>query len=147
MQRYAATNEVIVAIAIETQSTGSAALIRSVNVRVVAATIVGIARRKENRAAATRENPKHRAQVMVMPEREVPGINASTCATPISIAYDAVRLESCLVRWPKRSANNSSNPKRRVDVPMSITDRKWVATKLLHNQPTITIGMVAITKQ
>ena len=48
--------------------------------------MVGMARRKENSAAALRSTPKSRAKMMVAPERLVPGIMASTWPKPISRA-------------------------------------------------------------
>lgn len=39
-------------------------------------TIAGTDKRKEYRAAAVREKPNNAAAVIVMPEREVPGIKA-----------------------------------------------------------------------
>ena len=45
--------------------------------------MVGIARKKENSAAMKREAPIRVAPIIVAPEREVPGIKASTWKIPI----------------------------------------------------------------
>ena len=49
-------------------------------------TMVGIARKKVNSAAAERETNKSSAPIIVMPEREVPGIMASSWKQPIKKA-------------------------------------------------------------
>ena len=48
--------------------------------------IVGIANKKEKRAATSRLNPNANPMVKVIPEREVPGTNASICAQPMDNA-------------------------------------------------------------
>ena len=48
--------------------------------------IIGIDIKKEKRAAAFRVNPSIKPAVIVMPEREVPGISANACAKPKIIA-------------------------------------------------------------
>jgi hypothetical protein len=40
-----------------------------------------MARKKENSVAARRDSPKNRPPMIVAPEREVPGISASACAS------------------------------------------------------------------
>lgn len=47
-----------------------------INFKVVAPSIVGIAKKKENSVAATLLNPKNIAPIIVAAEREVPGIIA-----------------------------------------------------------------------
>ena len=49
----------------------------------LAPNMVGIARKKENSAAMKREAPIRVAPIIVAPEREVPGIKASTWKIPI----------------------------------------------------------------
>ena len=58
-------------------------VMRFIICKVAAARIVGIDISMEKRAAPVREKPKPLAAVIVMPERLVPGIRASTCARPI----------------------------------------------------------------
>ena len=48
--------------------------------------MVGIAMKKENSAAAARDSPSSMAPRIVEPEREVPGISASTWKQPMSRA-------------------------------------------------------------
>src|SRR5215216_5476164 len=52
----------------------------------VAASMTGIAKKKDNSVAATRVNPRAYPPIMVAPEREVPGTRDSTCARPIPSA-------------------------------------------------------------
>ena len=47
--------------------------------------MAGIESKKEKRAALSRDNPNSKPIVMVIPERDVPGINATACARPINI--------------------------------------------------------------
>ena len=48
--------------------------------------IIGVANKKEKRAASFPDNPKNNAAAMVMPERDTPGIIAMACAIPIKMA-------------------------------------------------------------
>ena len=48
--------------------------------------IAGIESRKENSAAKAGRIPSNKAVEMVAPEREIPGITANPCATPINKA-------------------------------------------------------------
>ena len=50
-------------------------------------TMVGIARKKVNSAAAVREMQRSNAPKIVMPEREVPGIHARIWKQPIKKAF------------------------------------------------------------
>ena len=61
----------------------------------LAPNITGIPRKNENSAAAGREQPISIAPRIVAPEREVPGIIASTWKQPISAA---VWNEICVTR-------------------------------------------------
>ena len=54
--------------------------------RIPAPKIMGMDKRKENFAALDRLNPKKRAMVMVIPEREVPGMRATACMVPMALA-------------------------------------------------------------
>ena len=60
----------------------------------------GIASRNEKRAAPERDRPSARPAVIVMPEREVPGMSASACAQPIRSACGQLRLNSSFVPEP-----------------------------------------------
>jgi len=76
-----------------------------------AAPIAGIPSRNENRAAASRVNPRNIAAVMVVPERDDPGINATACARPINwLSHHPI----CLISRRKdavRSANHRRMPR------------------------------------
>ena len=48
--------------------------------------MTGIPKKKENSAEALRETPSHNAPMIVAPERDVPGINAKHCNSPICSA-------------------------------------------------------------
>ena len=58
----------------------------------------------EIRAASGRLKPRPRAAVMVMPEREVPGISATAWARPMTIASRQVQSSASRTSGPKRSA-------------------------------------------
>jgi hypothetical protein len=63
---------------------------------VVAASMVGMARKNENSAAALRSTPIISAPMMVAPERETPGTMAMHCMKPMASAVLA-RMPSVLV--------------------------------------------------
>ncbi len=89
---------------------GMPSLASLANLNNTAPPITGTLIKKLTRAAASRVKPNLRAAVIVMPEREVPGLRAITWARPISIASRAVNELS--VRSPaKRSAHNNTSPK------------------------------------
>ena len=48
--------------------------------------MIGVDIRKENRAASSLVSVKKRAVVIVLPERDTPGIIAKACERPIQIA-------------------------------------------------------------
>ena len=51
-----------------------------------AAPIAGTLSRNDQRAAVARSMPENKPALIVIPEREVPGIKARICASPITIA-------------------------------------------------------------
>ena len=55
--------------------------------------MTGADSRNEKRAASWRAKPSARLAVIVMPERDVPGISATAWASPISSAYAAIGFE------------------------------------------------------
>jgi len=61
---------------ISSQGIGMAELVNFIVSNKLAARISGIESKNEKRAAALRLIPSNKAAVMVMPEREVPGIKA-----------------------------------------------------------------------
>ena len=103
----------------------------------------GIASRKLNRAAPERESPSARPAVMVMPDRDVPGISASACAQPIASACGQVSENSSFRPRPKRSARYISIPKK-LSVPATKSGlRKFASMKSPNARPTRPTGMVA----
>src|SRR5712692_7195367 len=60
--------------------------------------MMGVARRKENLAAAGRFRLRAKPAPMVIPERDVPGTMASACAAPIA-------TESARVTFPRSFSN------------------------------------------
>ena len=106
------------------QSTGPLASSRSLNLNSPAPAMVGMESRKEKRAEASRLNPIISPAVMVMPEREVPGISASAWATPMNSTSFQVRPCSSRARRPRRSAYHSNSPNRMVVVAITNAERR-----------------------
>ena len=71
----AATMPTIIGVS---KPSGMPSLASFVNLNNTAPPITGTLIKKLTRAAASREKPNLRAAVMVIPEREVPGLSAST---------------------------------------------------------------------
>ena len=86
MQRYAEAKLTTIPVAIRSQATGSDVSSRSFVFKSAAPKIIGIESKNENFAATRRDKPSQSPAVKVIPEREVPGINASACAKPITNA-------------------------------------------------------------
>ncbi len=80
--------------------------------------------RNEKRADAERVRPSASAAVMVIPEREVPGIRASAWAMPIQMTSVTVRLFSLRDCLPYRSAKPSNTPNPIVVRAMTSGDRR-----------------------
>ena len=59
---------------------------------IPAKVIAGIPRRKENLAASWRCQPFSRAALNVIPDRETPGMIASTCASPIKKPFSRITI-------------------------------------------------------
>ena len=64
-------------------SAGTPSLTRCPSFKSAAPATTGSDRRKEKRAAASRLKPRNKAAVMVIPERETPGMSARHWARPI----------------------------------------------------------------
>src|SRR6185312_11970206 len=60
--------------------------------------MVGTARKKVNLVAATRSTPRSSPPRMVAPEREVPGISASTWQSPLWNAFDNGKVSLSMKR-------------------------------------------------
>ncbi len=68
--------------------------------------MIGVESRKLKRAAASRVKLRNRPPVMVMPERDTPGMTAKACKTPTVIASVSVIFERGLVNRLLRSASH-----------------------------------------
>ena len=77
-----------------------------------AAIIMGTDIKNENLTAELRSSPNKRPVVIVMPERDVPGINANICENPIiNASFLFIEL---IPRYllPKISDNHNNSPKK-----------------------------------
>ena len=70
--------------------------VKSLSFKTAAPAIIGIESKNETLALAIRVNPKNNAALIVMPERETPGIIAKACAQPINNIISHVGLWSFL---------------------------------------------------
>ena len=73
---------------------------------------MGTDKKNENLAAVSRSRTKKSPIVIVIPEGDVPGINANICENPISSAslLPMVFIARCC--FPTLSDNHSSKPKK-----------------------------------
>jgi hypothetical protein len=106
--------------------------------------ITGRLIRKLIRAAASRSKPIRRAAVMVMPDRDVPGLSASACAAPMNRAsrmpmWSIVRVPRC---W---SAHHSRSPNPISDTAMIHGSPSTVSICSSNTAPTRAAGTVATT--
>src|SRR5919197_6131954 len=106
-------------------------------------TTAGMESRNENRAAASRVRPRNSPAVIVVPERDAPGISARACAVPTARASVVLICSSSRSRRPALSAAYSRQASaisveamsQRLRAPVSI----W-SLKISPNAPT---GIVA----
>ena len=110
------------------QSTGTADCHKSFVFSKPGKSIAGMESKKEKRAAPARFRPIMSAAVMVMPEREVPGINAMAWAQPINIMSFQVSVCSSRTRFPFASAHHNNKPNAMVVVAMTRGERSVVST-------------------
>ncbi len=109
--------------------------------------IAGMARRKEKRAAAVLERPARRPPVMVMPERDVPGMRASICMQPMAIALVQVRVSMFSVVFldeANLSAAQSAIPQTMRPVAMASGERMRSISNTDRATPRMPTGMVAM---
>ncbi len=85
--------------------------------------MVGIASKKEKRAASTRERPNQIPAVIVTPAREAPGTNATDWARPINIASFNVSSFILRVFFLRKSATHNNNPNMIDAVAIMIASR------------------------
>ena len=75
-------------------------------------TTAGIDSRNENRAAASRVSPRNSPAVIVVPDRDAPGISASACAVPTTTASVVLISSSPRSRLPTFSAAEQHDGQR-----------------------------------
>jgi len=108
--------------------------------------IMGVDNKNENLAAPCRVTPINNPVVIVIPERETPGIIASTWDIPIRILVPKVILFISIFLVLLRSAQY-----RRMPIPINITairigDLNAVSAFFSNRNPPITPGKLAATK-
>ena len=123
--------------------TGCELSIRSLVLSVPAPRIMGIDSKNENLAAASRVKPSISAAVIVIPEREVPGISESACANPIIIISRKLRLYSSLTCLPFTSDHHSRAPNPMVVAAIIKGLRRLSSRPLLITKPNAMAGMEA----
>ena len=103
--------------------------------------IAGMLSKKEKRAAVSLFNPINKPPVIVVPEREEPGINASACAKPITRVSIIVTSVISFLNFAVFSAM-ARIIARPIRLP-AITLRSFVnapSITSLNNKPIITTG-------
>src|SRR5499427_3673646 len=118
----------------------------SSSVYMTAASVIGMLRRNENRAAARRVSPNARPAVMVMPERDTPGTSASAWARPTPIAVPQPGTRSSRPGPENLSAAHSSSPNTSSSVAMSGTaygSERSLSSRSPSFQPAMSPGTVA----
>lgn len=121
--------------------------IASMSVINPAPATAGIASKNEKRAAALRSRPANKPAVIVIPERDVPGINAITCATPIIAAFPKL-IFSILAICPLilslyKSAIHKIIPQKIREAATIVVVRVIRRKSSVINSPASTIGTVA----
>ena len=86
--------------------------------------IAGMLSKNEKRAALSRVSPKAKAAVMVVPERDEPGIRATAWARPMSRASLTVIVAVVRLNEARRSTNQSTAARPMSDA--AITRRSLV---------------------
>ncbi len=105
--------------------------------------IAGIPKRKENRAAVSLVIPKNKPAVIVVPERDEPGINAKHCENPTIIESFNVIDSSVLFRFEISSATNNTIASEINDVAITIGSFvKDPDNCFFSAYPIVSIGMV-----
>ena len=84
---------------------------------------------------------------MVMPDREVPGMSATACHSPMTSAWRSVHSDAARACAPVRSAHRRTRPKTSVVQPITATDRVASANPVSDSAKPATItGTVATTR-
>jgi len=114
---------------------------KSSDFHIALSKITGIAIKKENSAALVLRKPSNKAIVIVIPEREVPGINAVACARPIINTNSQVKSSSPLSRCWVLSAKASSNAPINVVAAITRAERRFSSIKSPSINPTAQPGL------
>ena len=118
--------------------------IKSFSFNSPAPKIIGIDNKNEKRAAASRVSPVNNAAVMVIPERDVPGINAIAWAKPIINMSLKLSSYSSLTFLPLISDHHSKAPNTIVVEAIIIGFLSASSNPSFKNKPKATAGRVAI---
>ena len=110
---------------------------------------VGMARKNENSVAALRDKPNNMPPIMVAPEREVPGINASAWARPSLSASMGCSSSTSTMRgapaaFARRSAHKMITPPSMKVVATTIGLNKFALMNLPNNKPKTASGVKAM---
>ena len=104
--------------------------------------MTGIDSKNEKRAEAWRFIPSINAAVIVIPERDVPGIKAIACAQPMIATSLHLISSKIRVRLPLASDHQSNRPKPMVVAAMTKVERRLASIKSFANKPTRPAGIV-----
>src|SRR5918996_1605276 len=104
---------------------------------------IGMRSKKEMRAAESRSRPRKRAAVIVMPERDTPGMRARLCARPTATAVPAPRADISR-RGGVRSAIHRTTPKTARKTAICHGSPRWSAMRSSPSAPIAAAGTVAI---
>ena len=106
-----------------------------------AATRAGIARKKASRVAATRSRSRNMPALMVVPERDTPGIRATHCTKPMITASFRLNEDSGRSRLPTRSAIHITALQPTSATTTTHRLRKGPEIRPWARKPTIPIGI------
>ena len=126
-----------------TRSSGMPSLIRPPSFTNTAPAVTGIAIRKLMRAAASRSNRRKRPAVIVMPEREVPGLRASAWAAPITTASRSAHAVDAPVAHLAGRRPTCSMPNTISEMPMIVGLPRCSSICSWNTAPTRAAGIVA----
>ncbi len=110
--------------------------------RATAPRIAGIANKNENLIAATMLRPKYKLAVIVIPDRDTPGMIAKHCAQPMNKA--SLTVIFCLPYLDLLSHTQPRTRPKHSDATATIhASLRYISTKSENKKPTITSGSVA----
>ena len=118
----------------------------SVNpLKTTAPSVIGTRSRNEKRAAESRSRPRNRAAVIVIPERETPGIERRALREPDRDGAAAGRGRPARRVCGRRSAHQSTRPKTASKIAICHGSPRFSAIWSAEAAPTIPAGTVAMT--